>query len=246
MLNQKQNKALFAAKKIIAQIVADVVNLEDINYTVPEVQTLLDGITVGGHKIHDELITLNQIKAWKFLFESIEGNTFEISKKYLLNLHVLVANEEALTWGKFRTGQVTIAGTEYLPSKADTLELLWQQLAANINEQLKQNLKPKNGTLQALKSGSIYTAAIHLFGQMARNQFFFDGNKRTGRMMMTGILLSLGLPMINVPAKRKLEFNQTMIEYYDSENFAILFDFMISCIPDYVIEEYGLSELSKK
>ena len=62
------NKALFDAKKIIAQIVTDVVNLEDINFTVPEIQTLLDGITVGGHKLQDELIALNQIKAWKFLF----------------------------------------------------------------------------------------------------------------------------------------------------------------------------------
>lgn len=32
-----------AAKKVIAQIITDVVNLEDINYTVPEVQTLLSG-----------------------------------------------------------------------------------------------------------------------------------------------------------------------------------------------------------
>lgn len=43
------NKALWDAKKNIAQIVADVVNLEDINYTVTDVQTLLDGITVGEH-----------------------------------------------------------------------------------------------------------------------------------------------------------------------------------------------------
>jgi hypothetical protein len=50
MKYQSQNKALFDAKRLIAQIVTDVVNLEDINYTVPEV-TLLDGITVGGHKL---------------------------------------------------------------------------------------------------------------------------------------------------------------------------------------------------
>lgn len=54
-----KTRALFDAKRLIAQIVTDVVNLEDINYTVPEVQTLLDGITVGGHKLQDELITLN-------------------------------------------------------------------------------------------------------------------------------------------------------------------------------------------
>jgi len=128
MMKIAPNKALFDARKIIAQIVTDVVNLEDINYTVPEVQTLLDGITVGGHKVQDELITLNQIKAWRFLFDSIENNIFAVDKEYLLKLHTLVANEEALAWGEFRTSQVTIAGTEYLPPKADTLDLLWQQL----------------------------------------------------------------------------------------------------------------------
>mgnify|MGYP000706408492 FL=1 len=81
-----KTKALFDAKRLIAQIVTDVVNLEDINYTVPEVQTLLDGITVGGHKLQDELITLNQIKAWQFLFASIEQGEFVVSKDYLLRL----------------------------------------------------------------------------------------------------------------------------------------------------------------
>lgn len=53
------NKAIFYDKCLIAQIVTDVVNLENINYIVPEMHTLLDGITVGGHKLQDELITPN-------------------------------------------------------------------------------------------------------------------------------------------------------------------------------------------
>jgi hypothetical protein len=40
------------------------VNLEGVNYTLPEVQTLLDGVTVGGHRQTDELIATNQIKAF--------------------------------------------------------------------------------------------------------------------------------------------------------------------------------------
>ena len=56
---------------------------------------------------------------------------------------------------------------------------------------------------------------------------------------MTGILLSHGLPMINVAAKRKLEFNQVMINYYDNAKFEPLFKFMISCLPDYLFEEYN-------
>lgn len=224
-------KALFDAKRLIAQIVTDVVNLEDINYTVPEVQTLLDGITVGGHKLQDELITLNQIKAWRYFFVTIEDGTFSFDKNYLLRLHNLVANQEALTWGEFRTGQVSISGTDYLPPKAAELNQLWDNLEHDINQKLVGN---------QLVTIEIYRTAVLLFAKMARIKFFFDGNKRTARMMMSGTLLSCGLPMINIPAKRKLEFNQTMIKYYDSEDFESLFNFMYSCIPDYVKEEYNL------
>lgn len=168
------------------------VNLEDINYTVPEVQILPDGITVGGHKLQDELITLNQIKAWQFLFVSIERGDFVVSKDYLLQLHGLVANQEALSWGEFRTGQVSISGTDYLSPKVSRLNQLWEKLEQEINAKLNSN--------QAVII-EIYRIAVLLFAKMARTQFFFDGNKRTARMMMSGILLAHGLPMINVTAK---------------------------------------------
>jgi Fic family protein len=46
---------------------------------------------------------------------------------------------------------------------------------------------------------------------MARNQFFYDVNKRMGRFMMNGLLLHAGYPAINIQAKRKLEFNEKML-----------------------------------
>ena len=62
MFGIKANKkvALMLAKRSLAELVCDAVNLEGINFTLPEVQTLLEGITVGGHKLHDQEITLNQ------------------------------------------------------------------------------------------------------------------------------------------------------------------------------------------
>ena len=46
-------KALMLAKRQLSELVYDAVNLEGINMTLPEVQTLLEGITVGGHKLSD-------------------------------------------------------------------------------------------------------------------------------------------------------------------------------------------------
>ena len=236
LFNPDRKKAIFHAKRDIAQIVTDVVNLEDINYTVPEVQTLMDGITVGGHKIQDELITLNQVKAWNFLFLSLDNNQFTLSTEYLFKLHDLVANQEALEHGKFRSGQVSISGTNYLPPKASELEPIWNELVNKVKLDciIEQNIKDNN-----LINAKAYQASMYLFAEMARNQFFYDGNKRAARMMMAGILLDLGYPLINVPAARKQEFNQLMINYYEKQNFKELSQFLISCIPPWLIEEFN-------
>ena len=216
-----KKKALFYAKRELAQIVTDVVNLEDINFTVPEVQTLMDGITVGGHKIQDELITLNQIQAWKFLFHSLEQNKFIFDRNFACELHAFVAKEEALTWGEFRKGNVTISGTNYEPPKWELLNERWNHL---LQESQKRN--------------DVYDKAIFIFAEMARDQFFYDGNKRTARMLMSGILLAKGFPMINVPAQRKTEFNSTMINYYNQKNIEPVKIFLKSCLNKTIVAEF--------
>lgn len=215
LINPNPKKALFLAQKQLGELVCDAVNLEGVNYTLPEIQTLLDGITVGGHKQTDELITLNQINAYKFLFDCIKNDSFNLSKEFVFKLHHKVAKEEAMLWGKFRTGGVTISGTAYLPPKHHKLAELWQKLT--------------NKTIPSEING-IYQYAISLFLQMARMQFFYDGNKRTGRLMMNGVLLSKGLLAINLPAKKQLQFNQLMLSFYSSNNEKPMQDFMLSCV----------------
>ncbi|MEM1244055.1 MAG: Fic family protein [Pseudomonadota bacterium] len=219
-LNIKPNKekAIFLAKRQLSELVCDAVNLEGINYTLPEVQTLLDGITVGGYKLTDQIITLNQANAWKFLFNSLENNQFTLSKTFACELHAIAAKEEALQWGKFRQGSVTIAGTAYSPPPANELDKSWQAMLAQV---------------KTIKDA--YEAAIFIFLQMARNQFFYDVNKRMGRFLMNGMLLAQGYPVINLPAKRQVEFNQLMLEFYPSGDVKKMTEFMQSCLNKNII-----------
>ncbi len=221
-INNDTTQAIFLAKKQLPELVFDVVNLEGINYTLPEVMTLLDGVTVGGKKQQDELITNNQIKSWKLLFDLIEQDTFKVDKPTVCKLHNVVAKDEALTYGMFRHAQVFIAGTDYEVPGTNNLDDIW------LNNMPTLSAKATNE--------QIYHYAISIFLQMARNQFFFDGNKRTGRLMMNGILLSHGLPVINLPAKRQLEFNQLMTKFYPSGDEQDMQVFMLSCINQRVVE----------
>jgi len=73
LMTPNRDKALMLAQKAVSVFVYDAVQLEGINFTLPEVQTLLQGVTVGGHKLSDQQIAVNQGEAWKLLFEMIKG-----------------------------------------------------------------------------------------------------------------------------------------------------------------------------
>lgn len=208
--------ALQYAKKQLPELVYDAIRLEGINFTFPEVQTLLEGITIGGRRVQDERIILNQDKAWKKLFDWILKDSFELSAERACELHDIAAFEEALEWGVFRSGGVRIAGTDYVPPPPMKLP---QRFAEMI----------------AVEMPDIYDLAIHVFLTMARNQFFFDVNKRMGRFMMNGILLNAGYPIINLPAKRKEEFNRNMLAFYDSGDQQAMNRFMRDCLDPIII-----------
>jgi len=61
-------KYLFLAKKDRVDFVYNTAALEGNAMTYPEVQTLLDGVTVGGHKLSDEQQILNQNRSVQLLF----------------------------------------------------------------------------------------------------------------------------------------------------------------------------------
>ena len=89
---------------------------------------------------------------------------------------------------------------------------------------------------EASKISDIYDRAIHLFLTMARCQFFYDVNKRMGRFIMNGLLLSRGYPAINLPAKRQLEFNQLMLKFYETGDQKQMNTFLCSCLDEKVIK----------
>ena len=207
------------AKRQLPEFVYDAVNLEGINFTLPEIMTLLDGVTFGGHKISDQQIVLNQADTWRTLFKLIEQNKFEITVETVCALHFIAAKEEALEWGKFRSGGVTISGTDYIPPQVDLLPELFDKMVDD-----------------AAKIEDVYDQAIHFFLTMARCQIFYDVNKRMGRFIMNGLLLSFGYPAINLPARRQLEFNQLMLSFYQTGDQTAMNSFLRSCLDERIIK----------
>lgn len=210
--SQDKPRALMRAKKVLSSLVFDMAALEGNSFTYPEVQTLLDGITVGGKKLSEEQQVLNAAKAWQKLFKLVETDQFSLDKSTLCELHTLVAEGEALFCGRFRDGKVGIGGTDYSPPAPESLERHFEQ-----------------GLTAILQLEDVHLRAFVFFLFGASSQFFWDGNKRSSRLMMAGELLKHGYDIVNVPAKKQVAFNEKMIRFYDSMDATEMLEFLTSC-----------------
>lgn len=221
------DRACFRFHKMLPEFVWDASVLEGNPFTFPEVQTLLDGVTVGGRKVSDQEQVLNLAEASKMLIAMVKGGQFSLSKPVFAELNGIVARKEALEWGVFRgEGEET----NYTPDVGLGEHGRYAPLptlpgAPELNLAFREGVD----TLQGCEPFERATA-FFLFG--ALQQFFFDGNKRTSRLMMNGVLMSHGIDAISVPAAKAQEFNEKMVRFYLAKDGTEMMLFLAGCHPD--------------
>ena len=225
-------RACFRFHKMLPEFVWDAAMLEGNPFTFPEVQTLLDGITVGGHKLSDQEQILNLAESSRELLTLVKTQRFKLDKSTFCELHGIVARNEALEWGHFRgegheTNYTPDVGLgergRYTPPPtllgASELNRLFASGVAALEE----------SRISALEKGLVF----FLFG--ALQQFFFDGNKRTSRLMMNGILMSHGIDAISIPAAQAQSFNEKMVRFYLTKDASEMIGFLMDCHPELTV-----------
>lgn len=222
-------RVVFRFHRMLPEFVWDASVLEGNPFTFPEVKTLLDGVTVGGRKISDQEQVLSLAMSAKQLLALVKAGGFFLDKTTFADLHGLVAKNEALDWGHFRgegketsyTPDVSLGEQgrySPLPTIAD---------ASVLNAVFAKGLQALHDEVQQPFEKA---AAFFLFG--ALQQFFFDGNKRTSRFMMNGILMSAGIDAISVPAAKAQAFNEKMVNFYLGKDASEMLAFLLDCHPD--------------
>jgi len=222
-------RVCFRFHRMLPEFVWDASVLEGNPFTFPEVKTLLDGVSIGGRKISDQEQVLNLAESSRHLLALVKASQFALTKTTFTELHAIVARNEALEWGVFRgEGQETnytpdVGLGEYdrytpLPTLAGAPELnrIFEEGLAALEE----------------CSPSEKATAFFLFG--ALQQFFFDGNKRTSRFMMNGILMSNGIDAISIPAAKAQAFNEKMVRFYVTKDATEMMAFLVDCHPEAV------------
>jgi hypothetical protein len=221
-------RACFRFHKMLAEFVWDAGVLEGNPFTFPEVQTLLDGITIGGRRISDQEQILNLAESARQLLAWVKAGRFDLSKPVFTALNGLVARNESLEWGVFRgEGRET----EYTPTVGLGAQGRYTPLptlpgAPDLNRVFCEGVA-------ALGEYPPFERAMAFFLFGALQQFFFDGNKRTSRFMMNGVLMSHGIDAISVPAARAREFNEKMVRFYLGRDATEMMAFLVDCHPSF-------------
>ena len=222
-------RACFRFQRMLPEFVWDAGVLEGNPFTFPEVKTLLDGVTVGGRKLSDQEQILNLAAGSKRLLEMVKSGRLRPDKATFRELHALVARNEALEWGHFRgEGQETSYTPDVsLGEHGRFTPPPTMAGAPELNRIFERGLEALSRFAPAPFEKA---TAFFLFG--ALRQFFFDGNKRTSRLMMNGLLMSAGIDAISVPAARAQEFNEKMVRFYLDRDGTEMLLFLLDCHPE--------------
>lgn len=161
--------------------------LEGNTLTISETKILLeDGITVGGRPLKDCFEAVGHGYAYDFMLELARHHEMDITEETLKKLHWFFYQKvDAKQAGQYRTMQVYISGTEYVPPTAADIPHLMRHFVDQIHSS-KTTLHPIELAAMAHKR----LVDIHPF---------IDGNGRTARLLMNLILVNNGYGVVSIP-----------------------------------------------
>lgn len=161
--------------------------LEGNTLTISETKILLeDGITVGGRPLKDCYEAVGHGTAYDFMLELARRPDMDITEDTIKKLHRLFYQKvDADRAGSYRTIQVYISGTEYVPPSPDDVPLLMNDLVNKLNSS-RSVVHPIELAAMAHKR----LVDIHPF---------VDGNGRTARLLMNLILVNAGYGVVSIP-----------------------------------------------
>lgn len=199
-LTKDQNRRY--AKSNLTNLVFTNSRFEGLTTTLPQTQTIIDGMSVEGVPIDDINIIVQLKRGWQYIINSDEP----LDMKFLQNINKIVARDESLDPGNFRTGNGNVATDkgEFIP------ELF------NFDKESVYLTK----ILQSNRSAT--DKSLTLMYHMMRGQWFWDGNKRTATLAANKLMIDNGAGLINVPVNKWEKWNELISNYYYSGNMTEL------------------------
>ena len=196
-----KNRALGIAIKLREQIIYDLSKSEGSILTLSETMVVIEGYTVEGGRVRDVELVSALRDAYDEMFYLVRDNGFQVDKETICLVNRIVArNENHDNIGNFRKSGIAITGTTHKGTSVKDFGIKYIEIIDRFNE---NKLEDK---------------AIDLFLDIAKTQFFGDGNKRTGQLMMNGLLIGEGYCPVVLNFRENKERRDKLIHFYETDD----------------------------
>lgn len=204
-----RKESVYLLKKNIVELVYNVGKFEGLNTTLLQTEEIIKYNRANNVAVGDVLTVVNLKRGFVMLLNDVQEPLIETSKR----INRIVASEDALFPGEIRTGGIevsTIQGRYVPPLLTET------EVHDHFDKIMDQNISETE-------------KALRLFLFIAKNQTFWDGNKRTALLTANKIMFSKGLGLLSVPESVFAKFNELLSMYYNrnqSSNESKILSFM--------------------
>ncbi|EHL2448388.1 Fic family protein [Enterococcus faecalis] len=191
-----RKESVYLLKKNIVELVYNAGKFEGLNTTLLQTEEIIKYNRANNVAVDDVLTVVNLKRGFEMLLNDVQEPLIETSKR----INRIVAAEDALFPGEIRTGGVEVSTIQgrYVPPML-TEDEIKNQYDEIMNQEISETEK-----------------ALRLFLFIAKNQIFWDGNKRTALLTANKIMFSQGLGLLSIPETVFAKFNELLSMYYNS------------------------------
>ena len=181
--------------------------LEGSTFTLPEVRTLLDGLTPEGKKTTEVLEVSNLARTVNLLHDDVAAGAFALDIAHLQHYNAALMRGLLLEPGTVR-GTGSVHGAP-------------EGIAVNIMGRVFHGYNDTT-TAPALAVAhercshieDVVERALNYAALISYVQPFSDGNKRTARFMADGLLMSRGYDAVEIPAASRHKYTQALADMF--------------------------------
>lgn len=198
--------------------------MEGSTFTLPEVRTLIEDGEIPEGKTLDEVDQVRDLRdATKSLADRVQNGTFAMSWDTADQLNNIIARHEVIEAGVRRwTSRINADG------RGAEIEVAGQVFQGYRKPQLEQVDKQLMTRIRHIEHPVL--RAVNLAAAMSYAQMYFDGNKRTSRLMGDGVLLSHGFDGIAIPAVQRDDYQAALVDMFRGANLTPYAGFLLEVL----------------
>lgn len=196
-LYKRKSEARYNAEKYAERLINSMAIIEKVNFTKDDLENIIEYKVMEKIDLYDVQTILNLKIAWTDIMRTLDS---KLTLDYIIDINKTIAIHQALKVGELRDSINSVSGMFEIevPNKDEILKFL-DRINKIINE--GNNIKIEN-------------VAIGLFYTLVVNQWFYDGNKRTGFAIMNKILIQNGIGIVLISKELEEKFSEKLFLCY--------------------------------